>query len=99
MNRFWDFKLSAGVTKVSGTVVFPGQVQRQNKKNAEQADQADPDKRRGFGVRRFSAALIVCRSSRRLSGPLILVVGRWKWRMAAPQTLLKWVADDLRGGL
>lgn len=41
---------------------------------AQQAVQADKDKRRVFGLRRFSASLIVCRSSRRLSVRLTLDV-------------------------
>ena len=41
---------------------------------AQQAVQADPNKRRVFGVRMFSASWIVCCSSRRLFGPLNRVV-------------------------
>jgi len=41
---------------------------------AQQVVQADTDKRRVFGLRRFSASLSVCRGSRRLSVRLNLVV-------------------------
>lgn len=64
-----------GKTKVSGTVVSAKQVQRQYK-DRRTSVQADPNKRRVFDFRCVSASLIVCRSSRRLSGPLNLIVGR-----------------------
>ena len=51
-------------------------TEEEDRRHAQQAVQADPNKRRVFGVRRSSAALIVCRSSRRLFGPLNLDVGR-----------------------
>ncbi len=44
------------------------------KERAQQAGQADPAKRRVFDFRGSSASLIVCRSSRRLSGRLTLSV-------------------------
>ena len=58
-------------------------IQRQSKqderqRSAEQAVQADPNKRRVFGFRGVPASLTVCRSSRRLSGPLNLVVGKYR---------------------
>ena len=40
----------------------------EDKKNAQQDGQADPNKRRVFGFRGCSASLIVCRGSRRLFG-------------------------------
>ena len=59
----------------TATIVFFNWSHEINsKKAAQQAVQADPNKRPVFGLRRIPASLIVCRHSRRLSGPLNRVV-------------------------
>ena len=70
--------------------MFPTTGSNTKTNAAEQAVQADTDKRRVFGLRRSLASLIVCRSSRRLSVRLNLDVGQFKPKttMTDPYTLL-----------
>ena len=62
------------------------------KKNVQQDGQADPNKRRVFGLRGCLASLIVCRGSRRLFGRLTFVV-----RRSSPRStrIMTWNSRDI----
>jgi hypothetical protein len=80
-------KPPAGAT-VAAVVNRTVNEEKPRQKHAQQAVQADPNKRRVSGVRSVSASLIVCRTSRRLSGPLHYAVMRLKiWVEGSSQAI------------